>query len=68
MYTPDHVVPWHAGGTGEIDNLVASCGTCNYMKGSCSIEELDLLDPRLYAPVVDGWHGLSGVLGVKGIY
>ncbi|HEV2810755.1 MAG TPA: HNH endonuclease signature motif containing protein [Acidimicrobiales bacterium] len=62
LYTPDHVVPWRAGGDNTPENLVAACGTCNYMKGSCLLEELDLADPRARQPVQDEWTGLSGIL------
>lgn len=62
LYTPDHVVPWWNGGGNELDNLVASCGTCNYQKGSCSLEELDLEDPRTRPAEVDGWDGYAGAL------
>jgi hypothetical protein len=58
-FSPDHVVPWHLGGTNDPDNLVSSCGTCNYMKGSCTIEELNLEDPRGRPPAANEWDGLS---------
>lgn len=62
LYTPDHVEPHWNGGTNEPENLVAACGTCNYMKWSCTLNELGLSDPRLRDPVVDGWNGLVGAL------
>lgn len=58
-FSPDHVVPWHRGGTNDVDNLVTSCGMCNYMKGSCTIEELDLTDPRKIPSANDDWDGLA---------
>lgn len=61
-YTPDHVFPWRLGGTNDPDNLVATCSTCNFQKGSCTLEELGLTDPRTRPPVVDSWSGYSGVL------
>jgi hypothetical protein len=51
-----------AGGTNEPENLVVACGTCHFMKGSCSLEELWLADPRTRPPVVDTWTCYSGVL------
>ena len=62
-YTPDHVVPRACGGNNEPDNLVASCGTCQYMKGDCTIEELGLFDPRDRPPALTDWDGGSGLLG-----
>jgi hypothetical protein len=62
-YTPDHVVPHWTGGSNEADNLVACCGTCQYQKGQCTIEELDLSNPFDRAPVIDTWDGLSGRFG-----
>ena len=34
----DHVVPYVAGGGREIDNIVASCRTCNRSKGSKDVD------------------------------
>ncbi len=57
--TPDHVVPLAAGGEHTLDNLVMSCGACNYMKSSCTLDELGLMPP--VPPVADaGWNGLVG--------
>ena len=62
-YTPDHVVPRSAGGANDASNLVACCGTCQYQKGDCSIEELGLSNPFDRLPIPDGWDGLSGRFG-----
>lgn len=63
--TWDHVVPHAAGGDNDAANLVASCGTCNFNKGNCSLAELGLIDPRDIVPVQGDWDGLSGRLGSK---
>lgn len=64
--TWDHVIPRSAGGLNVIDNIVAACGTCNFTKGSCTIEELSLRDPRVRDPLPpDGWDGLIGRLGSR---
>lgn len=44
--TVDHVVPRSMGGTGEPDNLVASCLECNQTKGTRSVEEYRVLLER----------------------
>jgi 5-methylcytosine-specific restriction endonuclease McrA len=57
--TADHVVPRWIGGDNSADNLVTACGTCQYNKGSCTIDELYLVDPRERPPAPDGWTGLT---------
>jgi hypothetical protein len=62
--TWDHVDPFWAGGTHGDENLVAACGACNFQaKGSCTLDELGLEDPRTYEPLIDEWDGLAGWLG-----
>lgn len=63
--TWDHVHPHAGGGLNDLENLVASCGGCNFNKGNCSLEELGLEDPRLHPPVVDESDGLNGRVGAK---
>jgi len=58
--SPDHVVPLGADGSNELSNVVRACGTCNYSKSACSLEELGLEDPRKREPIRDGWRGLLG--------
>ena len=38
--TVDHVVPHVAGGTITVDNLVACCQPCNFLKGSAVVETI----------------------------
>jgi hypothetical protein len=61
-YSPDHMVPHHAGGNSEPENLVASCGVCQFMKGSCTLGELGLTTPTEQPPDPT-WTGLFGRLG-----
>lgn len=64
--TWDHVTPRAAGGTNTEDNIVVSCGTCNYSKGSCTLDELSLRNPFEREPLpVAGWDGLDGRLGAR---
>jgi hypothetical protein len=64
-YSQDHVVPVSLGGSNDLSNLVATCVVCNFQKGSCTIEELLLLDPRERRPIVDDWDGLAGRFGPR---
>lgn len=62
-YTQDHVVPQSAAGTNDPDNVIAACGTCQYQKGDCTLEELGLTNPFDRPPIVDDWDGLAGRFG-----
>ena len=42
----DHVFPWSLGGATSLDNLVTSCGGCNYDKEHWTLEQLGIEDPR----------------------
>ena len=59
----DHVIPHSAGGTNDLGNLVTACWSCQFGRGAYTIQELGLLDPRVRSPVVDGWDGLTRVIG-----
>ncbi len=61
----DHVVPHAHGGGSDADNLVTSCQPCNYGKGNWFLEQVGLRDPRLRAPIVDGWDGLGRTLSFR---
>jgi len=55
---PDHVHPLSAGGSNTIDNLVASCGACNYQwKADCTLDELK---GTVREPTATDWDGLVG--------
>lgn len=63
-YTPDHVLAKASGGTDLDGNLVAACGACQYAKWNCSLEELNLFDPRA-DPRSSEWDGLFGRIGAS---
>lgn len=63
--TWDHVDPYARGGGSTEDNVVSTCGTCNFQKGDCSLEELSLHDPRRVPQPSTEWDGLNGRLGAK---
>lgn len=58
----DHVTPHSHGGKNDLDNLVVACAACNYGKMSYTLEELSLVDPRLFAPVSSPWDGLERLI------
>ena len=41
---------------------MAICGTCNFQKGNCSIDELSLQNPFDSSSVPSNWDGLDGGL------
>ena len=58
----DHVIPWNLGGETNPENLVSSCGPCNYGKAGYTIEQIGIHDPFSRKPIVDSWDGLSSYL------
>lgn len=42
----DHVLPHARGGSNDLNNIVVTCAPCNYGRGSYTLEEVGLLDPR----------------------
>jgi len=62
----DHVIPWNLGGRTSPDNLVTSCGACNYGKDRYTIEQIGIENPFDRPPIIDGWDGLTSMLqGIK---
>lgn len=55
----DHVVPWNLGGRTNRENLVTSCGACNYGKDGYTCEQMGIDSPFGREPVIDSWDGLS---------
>lgn len=59
----DHVVPHSAGGTNDLENLVVTCGPCNFGRMAYTLEDVGLADPRNREPVRSTWDGLERFLG-----
>lgn len=55
----DHIVPHSRGGSTDFDNMVITCGPCNFGRMEYTLEEVGLLDPRERPPVVSNWDGLE---------
>lgn len=58
----DHLVPLSRGGETSLENLVVTCGPCNYgrvgLGVAWTIEEVGLIDPRTVPFVKSEWDGL----------
>ena len=61
----DHIVPFRRGGTNDLFNLVTACGPCQYGRNQWTLEEVQIEDPRNFLPIVDGWDGLTRLVGSK---
>lgn len=59
----DHVVPHSHGGRSSLDNIVVTCGLCNYGKDRYTLAQLGLSDPRARDPEPCSWDGLQRLLG-----
>ncbi|MGX9346374.1 HNH endonuclease [Microbacterium sp. KNMS] len=44
--TADHIIPKNAGGTDDLDNLVASCRRCNGIKSDNLVARMPWYNPR----------------------
>jgi hypothetical protein len=55
----DHVVPHAHGGTNDLENLIVTCAPCNFGKMNYTLEQLDLVDPRISELVTSAWDGLE---------
>jgi 5-methylcytosine-specific restriction endonuclease McrA len=57
----DHIVPHGRGGKNESENFVTACYCCQFGRGEWLLEEVEIEDPRLRAPIRDQWDGLERV-------
>jgi 5-methylcytosine-specific restriction endonuclease McrA len=55
----DHLLPHARGGTNDLDNIVITCAPCNFGRGSYTLEEVGLADPRIREPIHSTWDGLE---------
>lgn len=61
----DHLLPHSRGGSHEASNLVTACGPCQFGRNRWTLEEVEIADPRSFAPLVDEWDGLSRLGGLR---
>ena len=55
----DHVLPHSRGGRTDLDNLVITCGPCNFGRVERTLEEVGLIDPRTRSVEQTSWDGLE---------
>jgi 5-methylcytosine-specific restriction endonuclease McrA len=55
----DHLVAHASSGTNDLDNIVITCGPCNFGRRHHSLEEVGLIDPRTREPLRSTWDGLE---------
>jgi 5-methylcytosine-specific restriction endonuclease McrA len=55
----DHLIPHASSGTNDLENIVITCGPCNFGRIHYSLEEVGLIDPRTREPVRSTWDGLE---------
>ncbi|MGH2508820.1 MAG: HNH endonuclease [Ktedonobacteraceae bacterium] len=55
----DHIVPHAKGGTNDLENIVLACAACNFGRGSYTLEEVGVSDPRKRPPLRGAWDGLE---------
>ena len=55
----DHLVAHAYSGTNDLDNIVITCGPCNFGRVHYSLEEVGLIDPRTRECVRSTWDGLE---------
>ena len=58
----DHVLAHARGGDNSLENTILTCAPCNFGKMNYTLEELNLTDPRLRAPLQNSWDGLERIL------
>lgn len=55
----DHVLAHSRGGRTNLDNLILTCGPCNWGKGNRTLEEVGLIDPRTRSETKPTWKGYA---------
>ena len=55
----DHVLPHSRGGRTNLDNLVITCGPCNFGRAERTLDEVGLIDPRTRPVEPTSWDGLE---------
>ena len=59
----DHVLLHSRGGPTDLDNLIITCGACNFGRSDWTLEEVGLMDPRARPITRTDWDGLERFVG-----
>jgi hypothetical protein len=55
----DHILAHSRGGASDAENMVITCAVCNYGRGSWSLAEVAIVDPRPLPIRKSSWNGLQ---------
>jgi hypothetical protein len=58
----DHLIPHARGGKTSLENMVITCGPCNYGRMNFLLEEVDVVLPDIQFTKDPNWDGLERVL------
>jgi hypothetical protein len=61
----DHILPHARGGDHSFNNMVVTCGPCNFGRMSYLLGEVALIDPRTRDPFSSTWDGLERFHAVR---
>jgi hypothetical protein len=60
----DHLIPHARGGKTTLDNMVITCGPCNYGRMNFLIEEVGLILPEMNSTKDENWDGLERIMNL----
>ena len=55
----DHLVAQARSDPHDLNNIVTTCGPCNFGRADYTLEEVDLMDPRARGPIRSRSDGLE---------
>lgn len=61
----DHLLAHARGGDNSLDNVIVTCGPCNFGRVKYTLEEVGLIDPRTREPIRSNWDGLERFYPLK---
>ena len=58
----DHIIPHARGGETSLENMVITCGPCNYGRMNYLLEEVNITLPEIHLTKNSSWDGLERLL------
>lgn len=55
----DHLLAHARGGDSSLENVIITCGPCNFGRRNYTLAEVSLIDPRTREPIRSTWDGLE---------